>query len=144
MIQKICDPVRKRVLGEYNPNQLSCMAVQRRLRRPQKPPPGSKGGGKGQRFKMCVPFLRGQCTKGAKCYNSHDERYKANALKRLEQRSAKGKGRGKGRGRGRRRGRAAGAVDGEADGEEEDVELDYIEVDIDLPAEPEEKDEPPK
>ena len=139
---KLCDPVRKKVLDEYNPHRVSCICVQKRLR-PKKPVTTSpKGGGKGKRLKMCVPFLKGQCTRGAKCHNSHDERYKASALKRLEQRSVKGKGKGRGRGRGGKRfkGRSAGAVEGEAEGEEEEVELEYIEVDMDLPAEPEEGD----
>ena len=94
---------------------------------------------------MCVPFLRGNCTRGSNCKLAHDERYKAQALKRLEQRPArKGRGRGRGgRGRGGRyKGRSAGAVEGEADGEEEadEADVDYIEVDMDLPAEPEEGD----
>ena len=90
---------------------------------------------------MCSQFVRGNCTRGNSCKFAHDERYKSQAKKRLDGRKSfpRKKGRGKGRGKGKGRGRPAGAVvDGKADGEDnEEEEPEYIDVDMDLPAEEE-------
>ena len=83
---------------------------------------------------MCSKFVRGTCDRGSNCKFAHDERYKSQAKSRLDGRRASPKKKGRGKGKGRK-GLSAGAVaDGEADEEDNEEEPEFIEIDMDLPA----------
>ena len=91
---------------------------------------------------MCTFFARGNSNRGSNCKFAHDERYKSQAKSRFDaRRSSPGKMKRKGGGKGKgKKGRATGAVEGgEADEEDNEEECEFMEVDMDLPADTETK-----